>query len=787
MRCMKKQTPLTLLLSLLSALASPAAAQGVLFDFETAPLHTPLPIDLTVGAITATFSGTGYSIQDASVVGTPPAGFSGNCIAPSTPSLNDLHVSFSQAIRDISILYAPMELGCGSSATMRITAYRSGAFVATSTATAPNPGTWPTGVLTLSSPQGFDSVVIHYDQSPPGGCETAYPYFVTDNMTVTPGPTLSISDVDQAEGNSGTTTLGFCVSLLPASDQPVTVDYATVDGTATTASGDYESASGTLTFAPGVTSQPVNVTVHGDTLDEGDETFEVVLSNPVGAPLGTMAAFGTILNDDGPTGDAVTVFAATAGNASADLQWVYPAAQDTVRIRYNAGATCSPPTDPVNGGTLLGDFLFVPGQPWMAPHTSLVNGTQYCYRIWTVLAGPTPYIAGGSTHARPIDNSVGQPGAPIAWAYTTGASNVAAPGLGGNLVVGVSNDNMVHAVVRGSGAGAGLWPFSYVARVLGGPVQHRPALIPLPVVPGSTTFTLLGSQDGSVYAVDAQSGAIRWKTSLLPSGTAVQAAPSAFFAAYGAPFDRVVVGTRNAGGSNRFYALDAAIGSVVGTPFDNGGGSTDIGIVSGSATLDYATKRAYFTSRSAGSPNTLWCFDVSATGLSLGWARPAGQIDASPVVRGGVVYTSTIDGDVMAYRADSGNSRWTNPLLTEAGGVKGFIFADRLSQALYFSTTTKVWAVRDDATAPFALWSTTVVPSPSTLTYLELGGAGYLFVGGGDGRLYQLDAGTGTQVKSVRLGGSGDAIGSPTLDVVNSMAYVGSTAGVVYAVKVPLP
>ena len=127
------------------------------------------------------------------------------------------------------------------------------------------------------------------------------------------------------------------------------------------------------------------------------------------------------------------------------------------------------------------------------------------------------------------------------------------------------------------------------------------------------------------------------------------------------------------------------------------------------------------------------------------------------------------------------------PLLTEAGGVKGFIFADRLSQALYFSTTTKVWAVRDDGTAPFELWSTTAVPSPSTLAFLELGGAGYLFVGGGDGRLYQLDAGTGTQVKSVQLGGPGDAIGAPTLDVLNSMAYVGSTAGVVYAVKVPLP
>ena len=63
-------------------------------------------------------------------------------------------------------MYAPSEFGCDSSATMRITGYMNGAFVATSTATAPNPGTWPTGVLTLSAPQGFNSVVIHYDAAP---------------------------------------------------------------------------------------------------------------------------------------------------------------------------------------------------------------------------------------------------------------------------------------------------------------------------------------------------------------------------------------------------------------------------------------------------------------------------------------------------------------------------------------------------------------------------------------------------------------------------------------------
>jgi len=183
---LKRQTPL--ILSALSLLASHAAAQSVLFDFDSTPYHTPLPIDLTVGDITASFSGTGlgYSIQRASTPGVTPVGFSGNCLYPNSLIPSDLLVSFSPALQDASIMYAPGELSCDTTATMRITGYLNGAFVATSTSTAPNPGTWPTGVLTLSSPQGFDKIVVHYDAPP--ACGEWQPIFMADNMTVTPVP-----------------------------------------------------------------------------------------------------------------------------------------------------------------------------------------------------------------------------------------------------------------------------------------------------------------------------------------------------------------------------------------------------------------------------------------------------------------------------------------------------------------------------------------------------------------------------------------------------------------------
>src|SRR5213596_2536902 len=112
-------------------------------------------------------------------------------------------------------------------------------------------------------------------------------------------PSISINDVSLAEGNSGTTNFVFTVSLSNASSQTITVDFATADDTATVADNDYVAASGTVTFAPGVTSQPVTVTVNGDTKFESNETFFVNLSNPTGgATISDGQGQGAIVDDD---------------------------------------------------------------------------------------------------------------------------------------------------------------------------------------------------------------------------------------------------------------------------------------------------------------------------------------------------------------------------------------------------------------------------------------------------------------------------------------------------------
>ncbi len=130
-----------------------------------------------------------------------------------------------------------------------------------------------------STPDDTAALVIEVTDAPPADCE------------------LRISDVKLAEGTSETMTFEFMVNLLPASVETVLVDFATALGTATP-DEDYVETGGTLTFLPGVTSQPIYVEIARDAITEPDETFYVNLSNARGAVIADGEAVGTIANDD---------------------------------------------------------------------------------------------------------------------------------------------------------------------------------------------------------------------------------------------------------------------------------------------------------------------------------------------------------------------------------------------------------------------------------------------------------------------------------------------------------
>jgi hypothetical protein len=112
-----------------------------------------------------------------------------------------------------------------------------------------------------------------------------------------PVPSITIHDRTITEGNTGTVAATFTVTLSTASTQPISVAYATGDGTAT-AGSDYQAASGTLSFAPGETSKTVTVLVNGDRTAESNETFNVNLSGATNATIADAQGVGTILDDE---------------------------------------------------------------------------------------------------------------------------------------------------------------------------------------------------------------------------------------------------------------------------------------------------------------------------------------------------------------------------------------------------------------------------------------------------------------------------------------------------------
>jgi hypothetical protein len=109
-------------------------------------------------------------------------------------------------------------------------------------------------------------------------------------------PALSIDNVTQEVSTAGQPMeYVFTVSLSKASNRPVSVNFATADGTATAAAGDYVPISGTLTFAPGQTTEQIRVLVPDNSVPNNPEGFYVDLSGASHATIAKATGGGTIL------------------------------------------------------------------------------------------------------------------------------------------------------------------------------------------------------------------------------------------------------------------------------------------------------------------------------------------------------------------------------------------------------------------------------------------------------------------------------------------------------------
>ncbi|HEV7373595.1 MAG TPA: Calx-beta domain-containing protein [Pyrinomonadaceae bacterium] len=260
---------------------------------------------------------------------------------------------------------------------------------------------------------------------------------ITNDDAAPPTLTIAINDVSVAEGNSGTKTVDFTVSLSTSSAQTVTVAYATssaapASGVAT-AGTDYQSTSGTLTFDPGQTSKSITVTINGDTLVEPDETFFVDLSNPTNATISDPQGVGTITNDD-----AATIALPTAGQVIINEALIASSTTSTTRPDFLELYNTTSQTLDISGLVIS----FRPGGTSNTPSTVTLPGAVGSGTT-TIAANSYFIIVNG---ASVLNGS----GTAVAADYNPGAGSFDLNGTGGGIKIEINGVKLDGLTYQGS-------------------------------------------------------------------------------------------------------------------------------------------------------------------------------------------------------------------------------------------------------------------------------------------------------------------------------------------------
>lgn len=336
-----------------------------------------------------------------------------------------------------------------------------------------------------------------------------------------PLPSLSIDDVTLVEGNSGTSSAVFTVTLSAPSGQTVSVNYATADGTATQPA-DYTSTSGTLTFTPGQTTRTITVPVVGETVPEANETFFVNLSGAVNATISDNQGVGTVTNDDVP----VTVSPGTLPNGAVTAAYSQTLSASGGVAPYSFAVTAGalPAGLSLSSGGVLsgtptagGSFNFTLTATDSSPFPGPFAGSQAYTLVVTAptIVLPATSLAGGtvgSAYSASITAASGGT-APYSYAVTAGA-------LPGGLTL-----NTATGAITGTPSSAGTFNFSITATDSStgtGPYtatqSYAITVIDIPPVANAVSFTVAYNAAATPVTLNITGGA--------PTSVAVASAPS---------------------------------------------------------------------------------------------------------------------------------------------------------------------------------------------------------------------------------------------------------------------
>jgi hypothetical protein len=226
------------------------------------------------------------------------------------------------------------------------------------------------------------------------------------------------------------------------------------------------------------------------------------------------------------TPSAVEYLTARSTSEKVKLEWVNPTGV------YGSTRICrdesSYPTDPEACSTVVANKTGPVGAYDFHVDMTAENGTKYYYTAFAN-NGSDVFSGGVNAWAYPFSTT-----GKVKWSYSSAASSLAPTGVRpGAIGVGgawaVSNDRILHGMNPTWDGGD--WPrsgsFSWVPMAMNAPAQARPPIVPTTAVSGASEVIFLGSEDGHVYAVNAQTGQRMWQSPKL--GNILFASPSGMF------------------------------------------------------------------------------------------------------------------------------------------------------------------------------------------------------------------------------------------------------------------
>lgn len=442
------------------------------------------------------------------------------------------------------------------------------------------------------------------------------------------------------------------------------------------------------------------------------------------------------------------------------------------------------------------------------------NGTTYFYSAFSY-DGDANYSSGVSTVGYPRAAST------FKFAYKTAATTLAPVGaIPATYLVGIGNDRLLQRMSETDGT-RGNWNPPQA----GGAVQARPMCGDLDSS-GATDYTCYAAaQNGRLYRFSADDGTTTAEGTRNVAGTSgdagctaglLQAPPVVMldeFDANGNGNDNVVVvATRCGASNNKILLYNLALGTLHDS-YDGGGG---LGISNGAPTIQYrdsANNLVFVPVRDDGGESIV-VLEIDSTPAfgdpEYAVVSGIGDIDAGlAIARKGtdrILVAGNTDGDVFVFNAlvPSGNSLQALDSCTVAGGcsdsdggVRGVAPGNSSSENgvsinwIVWTTDSKIHGIKLTGDGSFdeaTYWSTAIASPSAPLVLRDVTGGNdtHAYVGSSDGRLYEVDATTGTVARSW-LVESGTTIGTPTFDYNNGTSQgivVGTTGGTYHWVKI---